>query len=326
MQDSSAMPQVQVSPQSSIPSNVPVSAPVSQPMPQAPTIQTSYPTQQPVYQQPVAPAAPDPWQAAYENLSARLSGTPQYRSQAPSWPATPSVPDYQAPFPSAAPSYQPVFGSATPTSYPQAMPAYSPSYQNAWPAVAPSVMSAASAPAAEPVDAYLNGVSSESLEVLQHFGAEAPALLNRYACTVEDALLAQAQQSTDAILQLQQLHGNLQQLEAALNATLEDNQAYNLLTTNPDLLADYVNEFFGPNGPVPVETERDRLQADVAAASPGYQRPQMQMPAPGYQPSANNEFWGAFQQVASSQPDQLWKLLAQAPADALRGKLLIADT
>jgi len=180
--------------------------------------------------------------------------------------------------------------------------------------------------AAGPVDQYLNGVSNESLEVLQHFGAEAPALLNRYACTVEDALLAQAQQSVDALQQLQQVHGNLRQLETALNATLEDNQAYNLLTTNPDLLADYVNEFFGPKGPYPVETPLDRLQADVTAATPGYQRPQMQMPAPGYQPSGNSDFWNVFQQTANYQPDQLWKLLSQAPADALRSKLLISDS
>jgi hypothetical protein len=201
------------------------------------------------------------------------------------------------------------------------MPAFSPSYPSAW----QNAPSAPSAPAVEQVDGYLSEVSNESLEVLQHFGAEAPALLNRYACTVEDALLAQAQQSTQAIEQLQQLHGNLRQLEVALGATLEDNQAYNLLTTDPDLLADYVNEFFGPNGPVPIETPQDRLQADVNAGGYGYQRPQMQMPAPGYQ-APPSDFWSNFAQVAERQPDQLWRVLSQAPADALRGKLLISDS
>ena len=28
----------------------------------------------------------------------------------------------------------------------------------------------------------------------------------------------------------------------------------NLMLTNPDVLADYVNDFFGPKGPYPVET------------------------------------------------------------------------
>jgi hypothetical protein len=176
-------------------------------------------------------------------------------------------------------------------------------------------------------------VSDESLEVLSHFGAEAPALLNRYACTVEDALLQQAQQSTEALQQLQQLGQNLQQMELVLNAALEDNQAYNLLTTEPELLADYVAEFFGPNGVVPVELPEDRLAADVAAAgfSPqarqaAYQRPQMEMPAPGAQ-SGNpaGDFWSTFEHVSRHQPDQLWRLLSQVPPEALRAKALVSD-
>jgi hypothetical protein len=195
------------------------------------------------------------------------------------------------------------------------------------PAVAP-----ASAPAES--DAYLSSVSDESLEVLNHFGSEAPALLNRYACTVEDALLQQAQQSTEALQQLQQLGENLQQMELVLGATLEDNQAYNLLTTEPELLADYVNDFFGPDGPAPVELPQDRLAADVAAAGyepsaqiqpQTYQRPQMDMPAPGGQAGAAGDFWQAFQDVSRNQPDQLWRLLAQAPPDALRSRVLVSD-
>lgn len=161
--------------------------------------------------------------------------------------------------------------------------------------------------------------------MLQHFGAEAPALLNRYACTVEDALLAQAQQGAQALEQLQEAHANLRKLEVALGATLEDNQAYNLLTTDPDLLADYVNEFFGPNGPVPTETAQDRLEADVNAGGYAYQRPQMEMPSPGPQSSGSQDFWGAFDQVAQRQPDRLWQLLDRAPAEALRSRVLISD-
>lgn len=175
--------------------------------------------------------------------------------------------------------------------------------------------------------------------MLGHFGAEAPALLNRYACTVEDALLQQAQQSTEALQQLQQLGQNLQQMELVLNATLEDNQAYNLLTTDADLLADYCNEFFGPNGPSPVILPQDRLAADVAAAGygpgaqqqpqptqqPAYQRPQMEMPAPGAQAGVANDFWSTFNEVSRTQPDQLWRLLAQAPPEALRARVLVSD-
>jgi hypothetical protein len=202
------------------------------------------------------------------------------------------------------------------------------------PAVAP-----AAAPAAAPVgggDQYLSSVSDESLEVISHFGTEAPALLNRYACTVEDALLQQAQQSTEALQQLQQLGQNLQQMELVLNATLEDNQAYNLLVTEPELLADYVNDFFGPNGVSPVELPEDRLAADVAAAGyapqqsqqqqPAYQRPQMEMPSPGVQAGGGaGDFWSTFEQITRTQPDQAWRLLSQAPADALRAKALVSE-
>jgi hypothetical protein len=186
--------------------------------------------------------------------------------------------------------------------------------------------------AAEPAaDGFLGAVSDESLEVLQHFGPEAPALLNRYACTVEDALLAQAQQSNQALAQLQQLGEQLQQMEVALNATVEDNKAYNALTTDPELLAEYVNEFFGPDGPVPVEIEEDRLRADVQAATPAYQRPQMPMPAPGAQGGGGSvsadDFWNTFNQVATTRPQDLYKLLdaaqVQAP-DLLASKVLIS--
>ena len=34
-----------------------------------------------------------------------------------------------------------------------------------------------------------NGVSPASIEVIQHFGADAPAVLNNYACQIEDSLI-----------------------------------------------------------------------------------------------------------------------------------------
>ena len=192
-----------------------------------------------------------------------------------------------------------------------------------------------SAPQPSGADGYLGSVSDESIQVLQNFGPEAPALLNRYACTVEDALLNQAQQSTQALQQLEQLSQGFQQLETALGAALEDNQAYNLLTTDADLLADYVNDFFGPEGPYPQELETDRLAADVEAygqqrmagfgdqyAPAGYQRPQMDIPAPGGMPMGQMDVWSQLEQVA---PQDRWKVLAVAPPDALRSKRLISD-
>ena len=65
------------------------------------------------------------------------------------------------------------------------------------PSFNPGLLNAAS-PNARPKpgavsDAYLSQISDASLEVLEHFGAEAPVLLNQYACAVEDALIEQVQ-------------------------------------------------------------------------------------------------------------------------------------
>ena len=174
-------------------------------------------------------------------------------------------------------------------------------------------------------DEYLANVSGESLEVLQHFGAEAPALLNRYACVVEDALLTQTQAASNLSERVQKLTGNLEGAKKVVDAAASDNAAYHTMLTNPDMLSSYVNEFFGPNGPHPVEIAQDRLAAEVAAnearsmqaradapvpnqvvAQPQsqapaqtptqqFQRPQIDMPAPGVQnASGGDDFWNTF--------------------------------
>jgi hypothetical protein len=126
------------------------------------------------------------------------------------------------------------------------------------------------ATAAPTGDQYLDGLSGASLEVLQHFGPEAPALLNHYSCVIEDALLRQAQQTLDVTAQAQRLHQNLQNAHTLITAAAEDNAAYHTILSNPSLLAQYTTEFFGPGGPgglpaAPVqEGPRDRLAAEVA--------------------------------------------------------------
>lgn len=136
---------------------------------------------------------------------------------------------------------------------------------------------------------------------------------------------------------MQVLANQVSQFELALNAALEDNQAYNTLVTTPELLADYVNEFFGPNGVVPVELPQDRLRADVAAAEAArpqaqtpqqvsFQRPQLEIPAPGGQQAPREDFWGTFEQVSKSRPDQLWQILSQAPPGAFQQRMLISES
>jgi hypothetical protein len=203
-------------------------------------------------------------------------------------------------------------------------------YSPAMPAQAPSYSSESSAVAS---DEYLQNVSSESLEVLQHFGAEAPALLNRYACVVEDALLAQARQTAEIASQLQTIQGQLQNSHTVINAAAEDNAAYHTLLTQPELLANYVNDFFGPNGPYPTETANDRLAAEVAAneqrfvpPAATYQRPQLDMPAPDVQAaSGGDDFWAMFSQLSDRNPAAAWQLLSQATPEALRSKVLVSE-
>jgi len=161
--------------------------------------------------------------------------------------------------------------------------------------------------------------------VLQHFGAEAPALLNAYACTIEDALVAQANQSIEALQQIEAMGEQLRKLEIAFGAAAEDNQAFNTLCTDPELLSEYVVNFFGPEGPYPVQTAQDRLRADVEASNMGYQRPQMEITPPAYQQQESlGDFWSELDRIGKVAPQNLWRVLDMAPAGALTSKLLVS--
>ena len=183
---------------------------------------------------------------------------------------------------------------------------------------------AVSAPAS---DSYLSQISDDSLEVLEHFGAEAPTLLNTYACAVEDALIEQVQRGQSQSLMLE--------------AAGEERAAMNLMLTDPDVLADYVNDFFGPEGPYPTETAeetqarehfeaRAQFEAEIEAQEQGrvpqqFQRPEMEMPTPGRQVNQANDFWGGFSQLMDQNPEQAWQYLSQAPQGALQAKALVQD-
>ena len=176
-------------------------------------------------------------------------------------------------------------------------------------------------------DSYLSQISDQSLEVLEHFGAEAPALLNQYACAVEDALIEQVQRGNS--------------LNTMLDAAGEERAAMNLMLTDPDILADYVNDFYGPNGPYPTETAeeaaatneaeaRAQFEAEIAAQQqnqvpPNFQRPQMDMPQPGQNQNPSATFWGDFSQLMDQNPENAWQYLSQAPQGALQTKMLIQD-
>jgi len=126
-----------------------------------------------------------------------------------------------------------------------------------------------------------------------------------------------------------------------LEAAGEERAAMNLMLTNPDVLADYVNDFFGPEGPYPTETpeetyQREQYEAraqfeqEILAQEQGqvpqnFQRPEMAMPTPGRQVNEANDFWGGFGQMMDNNPENAWKYLAQAPQGALQAKMLVQD-
>ena len=158
---------------------------------------------------------------------------------------------------------------------------------------------------------------------------------------MEDALLAQAQQTAEVMQQLEQLDGGLQAAQQVIDAAAEDNAAYHVMLTDPDMLAAYVEDFFGPEGPYPTETAEDRLRAEIEAnevrfaqpqaapapQAPAYQRPEIDMPQPGVQASGRpDDFWSGFQCHQSERnPALAWQMLSQAGPDALRSKVLVSE-
>lgn len=127
-----------------------------------------------------------------------------------------------------------------------------------------------------------------------------------------------------------------------LEAAGEERTAMNTMLTHPDVLADYVNDFFGPNGPYPTELPAEQAQRqqaearqqfegeirqqEMAQVPPNFQRPEMEMPTPGRQQNPANDFWGGFGEMMDSNPENAWKFLSQAPQGALQSKLLVQDS
>ena len=281
--------------------------------------------QAPVYQgqaqapQASAPAG-NPWQQAFQALSASLNtSSPSLAQASPSAYQTTPTPQAQT---------QPSWASMAQA--PSAAPTYSPQVSTqgySESEVSQLVQQAAAQGQQQASDAYLSGISDQSLEVLEHFGAEAPALLNTYACAVEDALIEQVQRGNS--------------MNHLLEAAGEERSAMNIMLTNPDVLADYVNDFFGPSGPYPTETPEEistreqqeahaRFEQEIIAQEQGrvpqqFQRPQMDMPTPGRQVNQANDFWGNFSEMMDAAPENAWKYLAQAPQGALQAKALVQD-
>lgn len=170
---------------------------------------------------------------------------------------------------------------------------------------------------------------------------------------VEDALIDQARQTLETRQVAQQLNDQLLDAQRVILAAAEDNAAYHTILTDPQLLARYTNEFFGPDGVYPVELPRDRLAAEVAlgesgqqmpaprsqyvlpeapqpqyqAEEPVYQRPQLDIPAPSQQPSGNpGDALSTFSALFDRDPAAAAQFLySSVPPEAFRYRQLIAE-
>lgn len=100
-------------------------------------------------------------------------------------------------------------------------------------------------------DSYLDNISNESLQVLSHFGPEAPVKLNTYACQVEDALIEALQEQQKLEQQLAQQAETITKVQQLLRAAEVDRECMLATLSNADQLIAYVSRFFGPQGPCP---------------------------------------------------------------------------
>ena len=162
-----------------------------------------------------------------------------------------------------------------------------------------------------------SGVSEASLQVIDHFGADVPAILNSYACQLEDALITTNQQLTEAVGLLQELSN--------------EHRSYETILTDPDVLADYTCEFFGENGPYPVPDEEIGYSRAPQAVGQQFQRPvapqRPEMPAPPQPQAQGNptDFWNNFGALAERDPSNAWRYLNMASPDAFRQKLMVME-
>jgi len=167
-----------------------------------------------------------------------------------------------------------------------------------------------------------NGVSEASLQVIDHFGPDVPAILNNYACQLEDALITTNNQLIQAVNLLQEMS--------------TEHKAYETILTDPDVLADYTCEFFGENGPYPIPDEEIGY-APVAqqgqAVGQQFQRPaapqRPEMPVPPQPQAQGNpaDFWNSFGSLADRDPANAWRYLnaAQSNPEVFRQKMLVME-
>jgi hypothetical protein len=160
---------------------------------------------------------------------------------------------------------------------------------------------------------------------MNHYGTEAPAILNEYALNLEtmlDSAVAWGEKAQETIAGY---------ADFAVNEHNE-NLAYNEILTNPDVLSDYTLKFFGPEGPYPVYESEQELETPGYPTAPaaGYDpnaMAQLNFPAPpqAAPPQAPSDFWGQFSNQMQQDPTQAWRVLNQAQPQSMAQKLFVME-
>jgi hypothetical protein len=298
--------------------------PVSAPAPQMPAQMgvtpqyqptQSYPQayqQAPVAQPVSAPVAENPYKEAFNRVVGLLSSPVQFPFQGQqSAPSQPTVPANYSSQPATQYSNNPYQAPLT------SMPGAS-SNQVSFSNSSPTSLEISRE------QLLANGVSPKSLEVIDHFGPDAARVLNEYSCSLEDHLVITNNQLVQAVGLLQELSN--------------EHKAYEIILTDPDVLADYTTQFFGENGPYPIPDEETGYRPapvvntgyrpiPTAAAPQQFERPQMPVPP---QPQAQGNpaaFWDSFGTLADRDPANAWRYLnaAQSNPDVFRQKLLVME-
>ena len=163
------------------------------------------------------------------------------------------------------------------------------------------------------------GMSQESRQVVDAFGIEAPAVLNNYALNLEgmlDSAVAWGNQAANTIQGYAQFSVNEHQ----------ENLAYNEILTNPDVLSDYTLKFFGPEGPYPVYENEGQLETvGYPTQAPMQQMGQFPAPPAASAPQQSQDFWGTFKEVMDRDPANAWRVINQAPTQAVANKLFVME-
>ena len=312
-------PQAPVAPQQAAPAPQAYQVGTSYPqaVPQAAPSYQSNPTQFAPQSQPAAAPEGNPWESAFNKVMNVLSTPVQSPFQGqPSQAATQYAPANYG---------QTNSSQATPLSVPQTSSASQVSSDN-------SSQTSSTLSSAE-LDAIQTqiGMSPESRQVMDAFGVEAPAVLNKYALNLEGMLDSAVQWGNEA-------QGLIKGYADFAVQEHQENLAYNEILTNPDVLSDYTLKYFGPEGPYPVYENEQQLETKGYPTAPVSQEPAngintsatqapSNFPAPpqAAAPQQPENFWGSFSETMTRDPQNAWKVLNQVQPNTVQNKLFVME-